>query len=68
MTQPIVNVGILSAPKIEIVLNGKYRLNGRTVTGEITFDAASFDSGRSCEILPVDVGAYVSVKNFMIGK
>ncbi len=68
MTQPIVNVGILSAPKIEIVLNGKYRLNGRTVTGEITFDAASFDSGRSCEILPVDVGAYVSVKNVMIGK
>lgn len=68
MTQPIVNVGILSAPKIEIVLNGKYRLNGRTVTGEITLDAASFDAEGSCEILPVDVGAYVSVKNVMIGK
>ena len=68
MTQPIVNVGILSAPKIEIVLNGKYRMNGRTITGEMTFDAESFDAEGSCEILPVDVGAYVSVKNVMIGK
>ncbi len=68
MTQPIVNVGILSAPKIEIVLNGKYRMNGRTVTGEMTFEAESFDAEGSCEILPVDVGAYVSVKNVMIGK
>ena len=68
MTQPIVNVGILSAPKIEIVLNGKYRMNGRTITGEMTFDAESVDAEGSCEILPVDVGAYVSVKNVMIGK
>jgi len=68
MTQPIVNVGILSAPTIDIVLNGKYRMNGRMVTGPMSFAADRFDIGGSCEILPVDVGAYVSVKNVVIGK
>lgn len=63
--QQIVNVGIMSAKKIEFFLYGDYRSGDEIVRGEVSISSEEFDG--PVDFVPVHAGNYVEVSDVTIG-
>lgn len=63
--QQIVNVGIMSAKKLEFYLHGNFRCGDDIVSGAVSLSAHGF--GDPLEFVPVDEDAFVEVCDVTIG-
>lgn len=63
--EQIVNVGILSARKLEFILHGNYACGDEIVSGAVSLTARGF--GESLEFVPVEDDAFVEVRDVTIG-
>lgn len=63
--EKIVNIGIMSAKKIDFTLHGDYRRGGEIVSGDVNLSYGGFEG--PLEFVPVDAANFAEVRDVTIG-